>query len=84
MSDTTDQPPRIDGAVITSILAAAGFLLSLGIGGAVAWAKGDFTLLIALGGVSATNMTTTVSYWLGSSSGSAKKDTLIAAKGSIP
>ncbi len=73
--------PRIDGAVITSLLAALGFLLALAIGGAIAWLKGDFTMLVGLGSVAATNMTTVVSYWVGSS---ARPPAVIPPRGSAP
>ncbi len=75
-------PPRIDGAVITSLLAALGFLLALAIGGAIAWLKGDFTMLVGLGSVAATNMTTVVSYWVGSSARAPAA--AIPPRGSVP
>ena len=66
------------GPVVISIVAQFTFLLALGAAAVIAWVKNDYTLLVAMAGVAATNATTVVSYWVGSSDGSAKKTDLLA------
>lgn len=61
--------------LVISIFAEAIFLAALGI----AWWTKNENLGILLG-VAASNATTVVSYWLGSSSGSKAKDATIAAQ----
>lgn len=61
------------GAIAVSIIAHAMFFLALVASAAIAWTKNDFTILTAMCGVAATNVTTVVAYWVGSSEGSAKK-----------
>lgn len=88
MSDT--QPPATppvvapttsrQGAVVTSIVAQGTFFLALIASCVIAWVKGEYTLLTAMAGVAATNATTVVSYWVGSSDGSAKKTDQMAAQ----
>jgi hypothetical protein len=67
------------GAVIVSCVTLAIFLTALGI----AWWTKDSSLPILLG-VAATNASTAVSYWLGSSSGSKTKDSVIAQQATPP
>lgn len=80
MSGSTSPTPITSrqGAVVTSIVAQATFLGALLAAGVIAWAKADYTLLIAMAGVAATNATTVVNYWVGSSDSSAKKTDLMA------
>lgn len=80
MSGTTitPAPPRNRGAVVTSIVAQVTFFIALAAAGAIAWIKNDYTLLTAMAGVAATNATTVVQYWVGSSDGSAKKTEMMA------
>ena len=81
MSDTTAKPAvSRSGAVVTSVVTQATFMGALIASGVIAWAKADYTLLIAMAGVAATNATTVVNYWVGSSDGSAKKTDLMATK----
>ena len=78
---TTTMTPtstRGRGPVVISIVAQFTFLLALGAAAVIAWVKNDYTLLVAMAGVAATNATTVVSYWVGSSDGSAKKTDLLA------
>ena len=77
---TTTAPTstRGRGPVVISIVAQFTFLLALGAAAVIAWVKNDYTLLVAMAGVAATNATTVVSYWVGSSDGSAKKTDLLA------
>jgi hypothetical protein len=70
-------PSRL-GAVLISVTAQITFFLALVSSGAIAYFKGDYTLLMAMAGVAATNATTVVSYWVGSSDGSAKKTDIMA------
>lgn len=81
MSGTTTAPAaptRNRGAVVTSIVAQVTFFIALAAAGAIAWLKNDYTLLTAMAGVAATNATTVVQYWVGSSDGSAKKTEIMA------
>lgn len=64
--------------VVISALTLLIFCVALAASGVIAWAKGDYTLLIAMAGVAATNFTTVVGYWVGSSDSSAKKTALLA------
>ena len=77
---TTTAPTstRGRGPVVISMVAQFTFLLALGAAAIIAWVKNDYTLLVAMAGVAATNATTVVSYWVGSSDGSAKKTDLLA------
>ena len=75
---TTPTSTRGRGPVVISIVAQFTFLLALGAATVIAWVKNDYTLLVAMAGVAATNATTVVSYWVGSSDGSAKKTDLLA------
>ena len=79
-STTTTAPTstRGRGPVVVSVVAQLTFLLALASSGVIAWVKNDYTLLIAMAGVAATNATTIVNYWVGSSDGSAKKTDLLA------
>lgn len=61
--------------LVVSVFALAIFLAALGI----AWWTKNENLGILLG-VAASNATTVVSYWLGSSSGSKTKDSVIASQ----
>ena len=70
---------RRTGAVVVSVVAQATFLIALVAACAIAWIKNDYTLLIALAGAAATNATSVVNYWIGSSAGSDKKTDLLAA-----
>lgn len=77
MSDTppASPPPAAQasrGAIVTSIFAQVVFLLALAAAAIIAWYKQDYTLLTAMAGVAATNATTVVGYWVGSSSGNAQ------------
>jgi len=76
MSEFT-QPSVSRGAVVISIVAQLTFFLALIASGAIAWYKQDYTLITAMAGVAATNATTIVGYWCGSSSGSAHKTELL-------
>ena len=62
------------GAPIVSVYALTVFLVAI----VVAYFAHDATLLNALLVVAATNATTVVSYWVGSSAGSQKKDATLA------
>lgn len=77
MSATTETPvasqPIATGAVLVSIFVLAIFLAAIGI----AWWSKDNSLQILLG-MAGTNAATAVGYWLGSSSGSKAKDSVIA------
>ena len=70
------------GATVISVTGMAIYLAAIG----VAYLKGNDTLLTALCGVAATNATTIVGFWVGSSSGSQKKDDnlAIAAAAGLP
>ena len=80
MSDTTPPSPPITaaaaplGALGVSIYALTLFLAAI----VVAWYKANDTLLTALLGVAATNATTVINFWVGSSRSSQKKDDTIA------
>ncbi len=86
MSATTTTPPPAPtpavpapvtsgwGATVISVTGMAIYLAAIG----VAYLKGNDTLLTALCGVAATNATTIVGFWVGSSSGSQKKDDNLA------
>lgn len=63
-----------NGSVIVSIFALAVFAMAI----LVAWLAKDPTTLQILLGAAATNATTAVGYWLGSSAGSRAKDEIIA------
>lgn len=63
--------------MVVSVTAQIIFLLALAASCVVAWVKGDYTLLTAMGGIAATNATTVVGYWVGSSDGSAKKTDIL-------
>lgn len=75
---TTDKTASY-GAIVVSGLALAIFFAALGI----AWWTKDSSLPILLG-AAATNATTVISYWVGSSSGSKAKDSVIAQQASAP
>jgi hypothetical protein len=62
------------GAIVTSILSALGFLAAF----VIAYLSHDTTSQSLLVGAIITNFSTAVSFWLGSSSGSQKKDDQIA------
>lgn len=85
MSDITTTAPAttdrtgIYGSITVSCVALAIFLAAI----AIAWWTKDPSLPILLG-AAATNATTVVGYWLGSSSGSKAKDATIAAKETPP
>ncbi len=68
------------GMIAVSLSGVVSFLVALIIGGIIAFTQGDYTLLIMLSGVAASNYSTVVSYWLGSSSGSAYKTDVLASK----
>lgn len=72
-------PRRRGGAIATSLAAQITFLLALAASAAWAWLKGDNTLLVAMCGVAATNATTVVGYWVGSSDGSAHKTEIMSS-----
>jgi hypothetical protein len=63
------------GSSIVSVYILTIFLVALVI---AFWVKNE-VLIVALVSVAATNVTTVVAYWVGSSSGSAKKDSIIAS-----
>ena len=67
---------QISGQVVTSILASVAFLAAL----IVAYLADDKTDLTLIIGAIIANFTTTVTYWLGSSASSQKKDEIIASK----
>jgi hypothetical protein len=71
--------PTRTGAIVISITAQVTFFLALAAACALAYYKAEYTLLTAMAGVAATNATTVVGYWVGSSDGSAKKTDLMAA-----
>ena len=77
-------PTPRQGAVIISVVAQVAFFLALVAAAVIAWVRNDYTLLTAMAGVAATNATTVVSYWVGSSDGSAKKTDLLAAAPPVP
>jgi hypothetical protein len=87
MSGTTTPPAapgkadasRRLGTVVVSVVAQSTFLLALIAACVIAYRKDDYTLLIAMAGVAATNATSVVNYWIGSSSGSDKKTDLMNA-----
>lgn len=58
------------GAIITSILSSSAFVLAL----VVAYLSQDHTNVSLLVGAVIANFSTVVSFWLGSSSGSQRKD----------
>jgi hypothetical protein len=58
------------GAIVISVLAMLTFIVSL----AFAWKSGDAGLLNLMVGAVISNASTAVAFWLGSSSGSQKKD----------
>lgn len=62
------------GAIVTSILTSLGFLSAL----VIAYLSSDHTNQSLMIGAVISNFTTTVSFWLGSSFGSQKKDQVIA------
>lgn len=64
------------GSSIVSIYALTIFLAAM----VIAYLMKNEVLIVALLSVAATNATTVVSYWVGSSSSSAKKDILIASQ----
>ncbi len=74
----TETPSRT-GAIVISVTAQGTFFLALAAACALAYFKAEYTLLTAMAGVAATNATTIVGYWVGSSDGSAKKTDLMAA-----
>ena len=76
MSGTTTTPVQTWGAPAVSVYALTIFLAAI----VIAYFKADNTLLTALLGVAATNATTVISFWVGSSSSSQKKDDTIAAQ----
>lgn len=87
MSGTVSPPPapgRGRGAIAISFVAQLTFFLALAAAAAIAWFKSDLNLLIAMCGVAATNATTIINYWVGSSSGSDRKTELLAPKGPTP
>lgn len=69
------QPDRASlyGSIIVSCVTLLIFMVAL----AIAWWTKDASLPILVG-VAATNASTAISFWLGSSSGSQKKDGVIA------
>jgi hypothetical protein len=69
---------QIWGGPAVSIYALSIFAGAIG----VAYLAKDATTLTILLGIAGANATTVVSYWLGSSAGSAHKDTLIAGRSS--
>jgi len=88
MSDTPTVPaPSLPplmlgrGTVVTSIVAQVTYLIIFAGLGYLAYMKveGAAPVLYGLAGVAATNASQVVTYWLGSSSGSAKKTDLITA-----
>lgn len=76
-------PPSGWGQTNISVVTLGTFLAALAASGWMAWAMKDtasVSLFTALCGVAATNATTIVNYWVGSSSGSARKTEIEAAK----
>ena len=73
------EPVSRRGVVVTSIVAQVTFLAALVASAVIAWVKNDYSILMAMVGVAATNATTVVNYWVGSSDGSSKKTDLMAA-----
>lgn len=71
--------PSRTGAVVISITAQVTFFMALAAACVIAYLKAEYTLLTAMAGVAATNATTIVNYWVGSSDGSAKKTDIMAA-----
>jgi hypothetical protein len=65
------------GAIITSALSGCGFLAAL----LVAYMSKDQANLSLLVGAVVTNFATVVSFWLGSSAGSQKKDEILRGGG---
>jgi hypothetical protein len=80
MSGTTAQPDKVSviTPLVVSVVAEAIFLAAI----VIAWWTKDASLGILLG-AAATNATTVVNYWLGSSSGSKAKDATIAQQASV-
>lgn len=74
-NDTPLQMASIRGTTLMSIMAAANFIAAF----VVAFLSKDQANLGLLIGASIANFTTVVSYWVGSSAGSQKKDEIIAA-----
>jgi len=64
------------GAIVVSVLSLGAFFLAFG----VAYLSSDQNNLSLLDGSAIGMASTAVAYWLGSSSGSQKKDDVIAAK----
>jgi hypothetical protein len=64
------------GRIIVSALIASGFILAL----SISYLSQDHTNTSLLVGAIIANFSTAVSYWLGSSASSQKKDEIIAAK----
>lgn len=77
MSENSSPPVGV-GTPIVAVVAQVTFLLALIASGFLAWQTGTYDLLLTLAGASAINATTVVNYYLGSSSGSAKKTELLA------
>ena len=67
--------PCLLGAALISVLVLLSYLAAM----VVAYLEKDQTMLNTLLVVAATNATTVVGYWVGSSAGSARKDSQIAA-----
>jgi uncharacterized membrane protein len=72
---TPTPPVFIWGAPIVSVFALAIFLVAI----VIAYFTKEQTLLTVLLTAASVNATTVIGYWVGSSSGSAKKDDVIAA-----
>lgn len=68
------------GAIAVSILTLLTFAGCL----VIAYVSRDQTSIALLVGAVVANASTAVSYWLGSSRGSQKKDEIMAAKGPVP
>jgi len=81
VTDALPVPVRsYKGTIIATILGIVAYLIALAIAGIIAWTNKDYTLLILLAGVAAANFTTIMTYWVGSSAGSAYKTDVLAAK----
>jgi hypothetical protein len=80
VAPTPSQPqPNRRGVVIVSAIALFIFFLAIVAAALLAYIKGDWGLVGQMAMIAATNATTVVGYWVGSSVGSDKKTDIMAA-----
>lgn len=78
MDPPEDEPRSKYAAPIVSIFALVIYLVAIGVAYLQGTRTNDFTLLVALCGMAATNAQTAINYWVGSSASSQRKDAVIA------